>query len=384
MEKSAVIEELIALRKKEGLSQRALASKMGVGQYVIGRIEAGRVSPRLSTVIRILDALNGTLEVISDKEGETMTELWTRYTLPKELQPMLEGLEASTNEEERQNNQQKLSVAIRKYEKKFKVRDDQFSLIKHQFLNPNYIAQKESKEKKLLYHGSTQIVWLPQKEYCEEENDFGKCFYTTEYLSLAKEWAGQSGKAGFVSGYELRTDGLAILNLNSDEYTILNWVSTLLQYRNPAKRGAMARNREYLLENFAVDTSKADVIIGYRADDSYFRYVKDFLGGTISLETLGQAMRLGKLGEQVVIQSEKAFERLIFMRSFRANENDIFAYQKRDTKARHAYEKLPMAGEIPEDQITINTIVQERMKNDDPRLQQPVYRGCTREPWRHV
>lgn len=35
-------------------------------------------------------------------------------------------------------------------------------------------------------------------------------------------------------------------------------------------------NKEYLLDNFKVNYKDFDVIVGYRADDSYFAFAQDF------------------------------------------------------------------------------------------------------------
>ena len=56
-----------------------------------------------------------------------------------------------------------------------------------------------------------------------------------------------------------------------------------------------------------------DFIKGYRADDSYFSFAAAFLNNTISLSQLEKAMVLGKLGEQIVAKSEKAFDRLAYI-----------------------------------------------------------------------
>ena len=68
----------------------------------------------------------------------------------------------------------------------------------------------------------------------------------------------------------------------------------------------MVQAKQYILDTFLPDYRNYDVIIGYRADDSYFQFAKDFIQGTISLKTLGEAMRLGKLDEQIILKSEKA------------------------------------------------------------------------------
>jgi predicted transcriptional regulator len=50
-------------RRRAGLTQRALAEKAGVPQPAIARIERGTVSPRIDTVLRLMEAVGFTLEV---------------------------------------------------------------------------------------------------------------------------------------------------------------------------------------------------------------------------------------------------------------------------------------------------------------------------------
>ena len=52
-------------------------------------------------------------------------------------------------------------------------------------------------------------------------------------------------------------------------------------------------------DNFLPDISEYDVIIGYRADDSYFAFAQDFVAGVISMQKLAEAMRLGKLEDRM-------------------------------------------------------------------------------------
>ena len=55
-------EELRALRRRAGLTQAELAKRAGVSQSLIARIEAGTVNPRLSTLIKIYNALREYME----------------------------------------------------------------------------------------------------------------------------------------------------------------------------------------------------------------------------------------------------------------------------------------------------------------------------------
>lgn len=52
-----LVAELVAARKKKGLSQAELAERAGLPQSTIGRIEARLVSPNLETLNKILPVL---------------------------------------------------------------------------------------------------------------------------------------------------------------------------------------------------------------------------------------------------------------------------------------------------------------------------------------
>ena len=82
-----------------------------------------------------------------------------------------------------------------------------------------------------IYHGSEQIVEVPTFGLGKENNDFGRGFYCTESENLAKEWAVSSLRNGFANRYTLNTEFLNILNLNSPDYTILNWIAVLVEHR---------------------------------------------------------------------------------------------------------------------------------------------------------
>ena len=232
---------------------------------------------------------------------------------------------------------------------------------------------------KILFHGSKMVVEHPLREKCRENNDFGKCFYCTESLDLAKEWACQKGSVGIVSAYTLDMTGLSVINLNTEAYHTLNWLATLLQHRYLDELSDDAQLAlDYLTQNFAVDTSAADVVIGYRADDSYFQYALNFLTNQLSVDKLAEAMRLGKLGEQVAIQSNRAFQRLEFQDFYEAEPEYIARYQTRDQKARETFRESIRGQILVQGKLTIERIIQEGIKNDDPRLFQSIYYGRTR------
>lgn len=86
------------------------------------------------------------------------------------------------------------------------------------------------------------------------------------------------------------------------------------------------------------ETADVDVMIGYRADDSYFSFAEDFVNNTISLRDLNMAMKLGTLGEQVVLLSERSFERIEFIGYEVADYREYyFKRAERDQNARTTY-----------------------------------------------
>lgn len=215
-----------------------------------------------------------------------------------------------------------------------------------------------------IYHGSANIVDKPIFGSGKSYNDYGRGFYCTEHLELSKEWACSSGNDGYANHYQLERTGLSVLNLNNPEYNILNWLTILLENRKfNVAPGLPQRAKDYLLENFHVDYKNYDVIVGYRADDSYFSYAGDFVNGTLSLSGLSEAMRLGKLGEQVVLKSKKAFEALKFVEAIKVPHEEYFIkYKLRDEEARGKYKQIA-SRPIAEDETYVIDIIRNNWKN---------------------
>lgn len=218
-----------------------------------------------------------------------------------------------------------------------------------------------------IYHGSKQIVEVPTFGLGKKNNDFGLGFYCTESDDLAKEWAVSSLQNGFANRYLLDTEYMKVLNLNSPDYTILNWIAVLVEHRLFSIKTPVARRaKRYLIDNFAINVNAFELITGYRADDSYFDYAESFLNNGISVEQLARAMRLGKLGEQIVIKSQFAFSRLQFQGFDVAEREQYYVLRKaRDDEANQMYMDML---EEESDGLYIQDIMRGGIKNDDPRI----------------
>ena len=219
-----------------------------------------------------------------------------------------------------------------------------------------------------LYHGSLYIVERPEYGRGKPYNDYGLGFYCTETPDMAKEWAAARNRNGFANRYELDCTGLDILDL-SQSCGILGWLAVLLENRTFDAPSALAYEaREYLKQVFTPDYRGRDCIVGYRADDSYFSFAQDFINGAISYRRLGRAMRLGKLGEQFVLKSERAFERIEFKGYEIVRAEEWYGRKMaRDRAARRAYFDRKREHRMKGD-IYITQILDEEMTPDDPRL----------------
>ncbi|MBR5975591.1 MAG: DUF3990 domain-containing protein [Clostridiales bacterium] len=223
----------------------------------------------------------------------------------------------------------------------------------------------------IVYHGSDRVIETPVFKGGKRTNDYGYGFYTTENLELAKEWACGDNRDGFANKYELDMENLKVLNLNSPEFNILNWLAILTKYRTYWQKGSISEDaKDYLQKHFFVDPSPYDIIIGYRADDSYFTFAQDFVAGAISLRKISEAMHLGALGEQIVLKSKASFDHIRFLNAEHA-EAEIYYERRmeRDREARRAYRKTKRSSAEIND-IFMLDIMREGIENGDPRLRQ--------------
>ena len=193
-----------------------------------------------------------------------------------------------------------------------------------------------------VFHGSPNIVRKPSLDKDKPFNDYGRGFYTTELPELAKEWACQKNISGFLNEYELDISDLKILNLTDPSYSILNWIALLLANRIfDLNSSLLSSYRQAFLDKYLIDISSYDIVIGYRADDSYFSYASSFLSNSIPLRVLSKAIELGDLGLQVVLVSEKAFKKLTFISSQEVDSKEYYLkFFQRDLKARKDYRDM--------------------------------------------
>ena len=194
-----------------------------------------------------------------------------------------------------------------------------------------------------IYHGSDHIVGLPEYGLGKSYNDYGLGFYCTETIELAKEWAVCKPDAtnGWVHKYELDIDGLKILDFQKE--SVLAWLAELMKHRDASDTKRYRMLAKKFIDKYGIDTSKYDVIKGWRANASYFYIAKEFVKDNIDVDILEELLSLGGLGIQYCLKSELAFSKL------KEIENELFAvdyaefnekYNDRDIIARKKMKEL--------------------------------------------
>ncbi len=188
-----------------------------------------------------------------------------------------------------------------------------------------------------LYHGTLNKIVTPMYGQGDDKHDYGRGFYLTDDIELAKEWAvcRPEETNGWVHKYELDCDELKILDFK--EYDVLAWLAELMKHRDAAdsKRYRMLAGK--FIMKYGIDTSEYDVIKGWRANASYFYIAKEFVKDNIDIDILEELLSLGGLGIQYCIKSELAYSKLHEIQdglmSVEYSEfND--KYNKRDVTAR--------------------------------------------------
>ena len=83
--------------------------------------------------------------------------------------------------------------------------------------------------------------------------------------------------------------------------------------------GSIFREKNKLILNwlnrYYINVEKYDIVIGYRADDAYFRFPTHFINTELSIEDLESAFLSGCLEMQYAFVSEKAIKSLKFKRA---------------------------------------------------------------------
>lgn len=196
-----------------------------------------------------------------------------------------------------------------------------------------------------IYHGSKTLIEHPIVKGSDPANDYGPSFYLTKDLDAAKSWACKNGTVGVVNEYEIRTsvfENLKILDLTKkDQYSVLNWMAILMHFRQ--LDASFIKNNQLTLQwlqKFYIDVNYYDVVIGFRADDSYFRFPLRFISNDLSFDDLEDVFLSGHLCVQYAFMSKRAIQALTFKRVIECGDEYLGHYYSIVTKASMQFDEL--------------------------------------------
>ena len=191
-----------------------------------------------------------------------------------------------------------------------------------------------------VYHGSKRIIETPIVHGSNPSNDYGPAFYITREIESAHEWACRNNTIGVVNVYQLNIEGLTVLDLR--DYSPLHWIAILLHFRtlDDGFKNSFAKRLEFLEDHYFIDVDNYDMVIGYRADDAYFRFPLDFIRGNITLEQLEASFANGDLGIQYALISSKAINSIKFVNKVDSSQQYINKYFDRVRNATKAFDEL--------------------------------------------
>lgn len=184
-----------------------------------------------------------------------------------------------------------------------------------------YYEDCEKTNSKLLFHGARNVIELPlDLKYSKENNDFGKGFYLGENFEQASTYIANTSSK-YVYSFSLNTNKLKVekFNVNTE------WMLAIAYYRGWLHN----YNQNELIINIIKKVETADIIIAPIADNRMFDLISEFVDGVITNEQCEHALAATNLGNQYVIKSKTALEKLDFIKLFFLSSNEKEMYKNK-------------------------------------------------------
>ena len=205
--------------------------------------------------------------------------------------------------------------------------------------------ENEYNESMIIYHGSKEVISSPIVKGSNPNNDYGPSFYMTLDLESAKEWACKNDAIGVANKYYVRLSSfksLKILDLtDKNKYSVLNWLAILVHFRSLTD-AFINKNRLAInwLSKYYIDVDQYDVVIGYRADDAYFKFPMSFISNDLAIEDLEETYMLGNLGVQFAFMSKRALSMLKYSDSIPCEKEYVGKYRDNVIVATQEFNKM--------------------------------------------
>lgn len=189
----------------------------------------------------------------------------------------------------------------------------------------------------LLFHGAKTIInGKIDLKYSKSNNDFGKGFYCGETYEQS---------VSFISEFE--NSSVYLLKLKKEDlkyktYTLnRDWLMLVAYFRGVLKDITNLR----FIEKELIEIENLDYIIAPIVDNRMFEIISLFIEGIITDEQCIHCLVASNLGNQYVILSKKAVERMEVLERLYISNNErkeILSTKKAEKKINHDKVKLAM------------------------------------------
>lgn len=154
---------------------------------------------------------------------------------------------------------------------------------------------------RILFHGGSHVIPIPEIRELQRTLDFGKGLYLTTSKEQAERWVKnrllKQDAEGYVNKYSFDlSSAIAALNVKIFESADEDWVNFVLANR--------------MIDGFCHDF---DVVIGPVADDKVYTQFSLFEQGIISKETLIRELKTYRLVDQYLFHTDKALPHLKYI-----------------------------------------------------------------------
>jgi len=164
------------------------------------------------------------------------------------------------------------------------------------------IIQEEAKNK-VLFHGSKFGLKEITPKGSREDCDFGSGFYLGESYSQAASFVYETN-ASSVYVFEGDFAGLEKMEFGCEE----DWMLAVCYYR-----GMLDLYKESeIIKNIMAKVESADIIVAPIADNKMYYVMRKFGDGEITTMEAKHALSESSLGQQYILRSQKAIDRLKF------------------------------------------------------------------------
>ena len=182
----------------------------------------------------------------------------------------------------------------------------------------NYIEEIKSEINYVIFHGAKGTLQMPlDLDHSKPRNDFGKGVYFGEELYQAGTFISEH-ENGRVYIFEIN-----MLDLNIVRFKVSKeWMIAVAYYRGLLDN----YSNHKVIKNIIKKVEDADLIIAPIADNKMYNIINQFVLGEITDEQCSHALSATDLGNQYVVRTEKALEKMYLLKECYVSKSEMKEY----------------------------------------------------------